>query len=66
MKNGLYIIDGQLEMTRKEFEQFLIDFIYEYKLFDLRNLTGVTIERSVEHHPLRLAREIGFKVEVYF
>ena len=61
----IYIIGGTLELNRKEFEDFIIDFIYENELFDLRNLTGVTIERSVQHHPLRIAREIGFIVETY-
>ena len=63
--NRIYIIGGHLELNRKEFEEFLISFIYDYELFNLRNLTGVTIERSVEHHPLRIAREIGFEVETY-
>ena len=63
--NRIYIIGQHLELNRKEFEDFLIDFIYDYQLFNLRNLTGTTIERSVEHHPLRIAREIGFKVETY-
>ena len=63
--NRLYIIGEHLELNRKEFEDFLIAFINEYQLFNLRNLTGVTIERSVQHHPLRIAREIGFRVETY-
>ena len=64
--NRIYIIGGHLEFNRKEFEEFLITFIYEYELFNLRNLiTSTTIERNVEHHPLRIARESGFKVETY-
>ena len=60
----IYILEDTLEQTRREFENFLIDYIIENEL-DLRNLTGVSIERSVKHHPLRLAREIGFKVNTY-
>ena len=62
MMNRMYVIEGHLELNRKEFEEFLIDYIEENELFDLRNLTGVSVRRSVEHHPLRLAREIGFDV----
>ena len=64
--NRIYIIGEHLELDRKEFEEFLITFIYEYQLFNLRNLISTTtIERNVEHHPLRIAREIGFRVETY-
>lgn len=62
MMNRMYVIEGHLELNRKEFEEFLIDYIEENELFNLRNLTGVSVRRSVEHHPLRLAREIGFEV----
>ena len=62
MTTRIYIINGHTELNRKEFEEFLIDFIEENELYNLRNLTGVSVRRSVEHHPLRLAREIGFDV----
>ena len=57
----MYVVDGSLEFTRKEFESFLIEHIHENELYDLNGLLGdgvASIERHVKHHPLRLAREI--------
>lgn len=61
-----YIINGVLEFDRKEFEEFLIDYIQDNELYNLRNLIGIegakniekVVERNVKHHPLRIAREI--------
>ena len=61
-----YIINGVLEFDRKEFEEFLIDYIQDNELYNLRNLIGIrgakniekVVERNVKHHPFRLAREI--------
>ena len=68
MRRAFYIINDTMEMTRKEYENFLIDYINENELFDLRNLLGdgaMGVEHHVKHHPLRLGREIGFKVEFF-
>ena len=57
-----YLINGTMELTRKEFEEMLIDHIIENKLYNLKGLLGDTFEeaiiRHVKHHPFRLAKEI--------
>ena len=57
-----YLINGTMELTRKEFEDMLIDHIIENKLYNLRGLLRDTFEeaiiRHVKHHPFRLAKEI--------
>ena len=58
--NRYYVVDG-FEYNRVDFENFLIEWIHENKLYDLRNLMGdgnIGVERHVKHHPYRLAREI--------
>lgn len=66
--NRFYVIDGSMEFSREEFIEFLIDYIHDNELYDLRNLLGdgkISVERHVKHHPLRLAREIFGDVETY-
>lgn len=63
MEKAYYIIEQTIKFERRDFEDFLIQLIAEDKLYNLRNLTGTTIEKSVRHHPLRLAKEIGLNVE---
>lgn len=66
--SAFYIINENMELTHREFEEFLIDYINENELFDLCNLLGdgeAGVVRHVKHHPLRLAREIGFEVEYF-
>lgn len=73
MIDRMYVIDGSMEMNRKEFEHFLFELITDNEIFDLRNLNngGVNlieieneddrntiIKRKISHHPFRLAREI--------
>ena len=56
-----YVIDDEMTFNRKDFEAFLISWIFDNELFNLRNLLGdgaIGVERHVKHHPLRLAREI--------
>lgn len=63
-----YIIDMSLEMNRRDFENWLLELIKENSLTanEIPALgTGVTIERSVRHHPLRCARQMGLNVETY-
>ena len=66
--SAFYIINETLELTRREYEEFLIDYINENELFDLRWLLGdgeAGVRTHVRHHPLSLGREIGFKVEYF-
>ena len=56
-----YVVDDEMTFNRKDFEAFLINWIFDNELFNLRNLLGdgaIGVERHVKHHPLRLAREI--------
>lgn len=56
-----YVIDDEMTFNRKDFEAFLINWIFDNELFNLRNLLGdgaIGVERHVKHHPFRLAREI--------
>ena len=60
MNNQFYLI-GAFEFNRKEFEEFLIDYIHDNELYELYGLLGDgrdSVERHVKHHPYRLAREI--------
>jgi hypothetical protein len=66
--NRYYVIDGSMEMNRSEFENWLIDLVNDNELTadEFPSLgTSVTPERSIKHHPLRVAREMGFDVETY-
>ena len=61
MMNRVYVVDGSLEMNRKEFENFLIELIHENELYDLPGLHGDDskwVERHVKHHPYWLALQI--------
>ena len=54
-----YEIAGYGVFTREKFMEFMIDYIQTKKLFNLRNLLSrYTVEKNVEHHGFRLAREI--------
>ena len=56
-----YILHHALVTDRATFEAFLINYINEKQLYELRNLLGdgkAGVETHVHHHPLRLAREI--------
>lgn len=63
MNKTYYLVCGVILFDRHSFEDLVIQRIHEDKLYNLRNLTGVSIERSVKHHPLRLAKEIGIDVK---
>ena len=59
--NRFYVIDGTIVLDFHAFRAFLINYIHEHKLYDLRNLLGdgeASVERHVNHHPFRLAKEI--------
>ena len=59
--NRMYVVDDEMVFNRKDFEAFLINWIFDNELFELRNLLGdgaIGVERHVKHHPLRLAKEI--------
>jgi hypothetical protein len=59
--NRIYVVDDEMIFNRKEFEAFLITWIFDNELFELRNLLGdgaIGVELHVKHHPLRIAREI--------
>ena len=57
-----YVLDGELEFTRDELIDFLVDTIEENEL-KLRNiLPRYTVRQNCKHHPVRIAREIGFSV----
>ncbi len=73
MTDRMYVIDGSLELNRRDFEHYLFDLITENELYDLRNLNNggtdireisddeerfTIIKRKISHHPFRLAREI--------
>lgn len=61
-----YLVDGIITFTRRDFEDFLIQRIYEDNESSetlIHLLPTTTIERNVRHHPLRLAREMGIDVE---
>lgn len=61
MNGSFYLINGTYEFSRKDFEEFLIDYIHDNELYELRGLLGDgrdSVKRHVKHHPLRLAREI--------
>ena len=63
-----YVIDMNLDMNRHDFENWLLELIKENNITvdKVPALgTGVTIERSVRHHPLRCARQMGLNVETY-
>ena len=60
-----YIINGVLEMNRKELEAFIYELIEETPTlkYTLNNfLTQHTIEHNVRASAVRLARELGFDV----
>ena len=59
----MYLVN-ESEMTRTEFVDFLCDYIEENDLADkLGNiLPQYSVARNVNHHPVRIAREIGFEV----
>lgn len=64
MHRNYYLVNGVIVFSRPDFERFILQHIYEDKLFNLRNLPPTTtIERNVAHHPLRIAKEIGLDVE---
>lgn len=61
MNDKFYLINGTYEFNRKDFEEFLIDYIHDNELYELRGLLGggrKSVKHHVKHHPLRLAREI--------
>lgn len=56
-----YVLSETVVFDRPAFEAFLINYIHAHKLYDLRNLLGdgaVSVERHVQHHPFRTAKEI--------
>lgn len=56
-----YVLCNTVVFDRPLFEAFLINYIHAHQMYDLRNLLGdgaVSVERHVQHHPLRLAKEI--------
>lgn len=66
--NRYYIINGSMEMNRSEFENWLIGLVNDNELTadEFPSLgTGVTPEKCIKHHPLRVAREMGFEIETY-
>lgn len=61
MNDKFFLINGTYEFNKKDFEEFLIDYIHDNELYELRGLLGggrKSVKRHVKHHPLRLAREI--------
>lgn len=54
--------------TRKEFIEWLIDYCEDNNRnsYNTRNILGqYSIRKNVEHHPMRIARELGFTVVVF-
>lgn len=63
----MYLVDGVFELNRAEFEEKILDYCLEndIKCGDLCNLLVTTsLERNIKHHPLRIARELGWDVVV--
>lgn len=65
MSRRFYIVNDTMELGRKEYEDFLIDYIKENEIHDPTLLIGGTVERTVRHHPLRVGRHLGFRVETF-
>lgn len=61
MADRYYEINNMVRFNRKEMENFLIHYVAKHNLTagEIPSLgTGVTIERSIKHHPFRVARQI--------
>ena len=60
--NGLYIVENAFEYNRKEFVDFLVDYIKENEYYEQTGTTSETVRRRTEHHPLMTAKWLGFEV----
>lgn len=61
------IVDGLEFSTRKEFIEWLIEFCEDNERTseNTRNiLPAHSLRKNCEHHPVRIARELGFNVAV--
>lgn len=69
----LYVLDGELEFNRKELEAFVVETLIEDKELADRVLTKEinkiktpTVKaRKIAARACKLARKIGYNVEVY-
>ena len=69
MTERFYIVNGVLEFSRKEFIDFLIEFIIENEVGEEIACIGSNrpeiVSRKVEHHPLRTGMALGYEVYTY-
>ena len=63
----MIIVDGEFEFgSREEFVDWLVKLIEDNHIEkNVRNiLPAYSVRKNCEHHPIRIAREIGFKVDL--